>query len=152
MASSITFERIFLTSIDASAHRDWVPIVQGFLEWNPTPEFDEYMRLRSDGPNAGCLRVRAWEVGGLRVKLTEPHEAPMRAWEATEGCRSTRWSRLVHDHTGTASVDFYPDTGLAPLATWTFTDLDTAADFRPPAWTISEITAEYRVLSRGFAI
>lgn len=152
MGSNTTFERIFLTSINAIALRDWVTIVQGFLDWNRSADFDEYLRLRSDGPNARCLRVRAWEVEGLRAKLTETQDAAKCTWEATEGCRSTRWSRLVNDQTSTASVDFYPDTGLAPLATWSFTDPNTAADFRPPAWVISEITAEYRILSRSFAI
>ncbi len=151
MVSETTFERVFLTALEVSAHGNWTRIVQGFLDWNPTNEFDEYLRLRSEGPNTGCIRVRAWEVEGLRVKLTEPHPAPARAWAATEGCRSTRLSRLVVGAAGSASLDFYPDSGFPPFATWTFADLNSANTFDPPPWTISEITTEYRFISRGFA-
>jgi hypothetical protein len=151
VASETTFERVFRTALDMSAHRDWVRIVQGFLAWNPTHKFDEYLRLRSEGPNTGCICVRAWEVEGLRAKLTEPHPAPTHAWAATEGCRSTRLSRRFVDEAGSASVDFYLNSGLPPLATWTFADMNSAATFDPPPWTIDEITAEYRFISRGFA-
>lgn len=152
MTSRTTVERIFLTALEVSTHRDWVMIVQGFLEWNATHEFDEYLRLRREGPNTGCVRVRSREVEGLRVKLTERRPAPTRLWAATEGCRSTRLSRLVVDEAGSASVDFYPDSGLPPLATWTFADLESAAAFAPPAWAGDEITTEYRVMSRAFVL
>lgn len=41
-------------------------------------------------------------------------------------------------------MDFYLNSGLPPLATWTFATANSAATFDPPLWTIDEITAEYR--------